>query len=144
MEITEKFAQVPLFEGLDHREIQELLAIAEEIEVDSGEEVCRQGTPGDGFYVIAAGEFEVLKSGDKNVVLARLGNFSYFGEMSLVSRETRVASVICTQKGRLRKFPIDAFNDLLDEGNLTAYRVIRNMCGILAKRLQRSDDRFVS
>lgn len=144
MEITEKFAQVPLFQGLDHKEIQVLLRIAEDIEVAAGEEVCRQGDPGDGFYVIAAGEFEVLKSGDKNVVLAKLGNFSYFGEMSLVSTEGRAASVICTTAGRLRKFPIERFNALLDDNDLTAYRVIRNMCRILAQRLERSDDRLVS
>ena len=86
MEInTEKFSTVPLFEGLEQREIIDLLRIAEDVVAEEGQEIVRQGQAGDGFYVIAAGAFEVVKSGAEQAVLARLEELSYFGEMSLVS-----------------------------------------------------------
>jgi len=141
---TERFSTVPLFEGLDYKEITSLIAHAEDISASAGEEIVRQGSPGDGFYIISAGEFEVLKSGTDSKVLAKLENFSYFGEMSLVTDEVRSASVICVKDGRLKKFARDQFNALLDEGSLVAYKVIRNMCRILAKRLSKSDSRLVS
>lgn len=141
---TEKFTTVPLFEGLDHKEVMELLKIAEDVVAEAGQEVVRQGDNSDGFYVIGAGAFEVLKSGSKSTVLARLEELSYFGEMALVSNLPRAASVICVEPGRLKKFPSDRFNELLDNGDLTAYRVIRNMCRILAQRLSRVEDRLVS
>ncbi|MEE8142268.1 MAG: cyclic nucleotide-binding domain-containing protein [Planctomycetota bacterium] len=141
---TERFSTVPLFEGLEHTEIAALLKTAEDVVAKEGDELVRQGEPADGFYIIAAGAFEVLKHGAKDAVLARLETLSYFGEMSLVSDESRAATVVCVQEGRLKKFSHEKFNQLLDSGNLTAYKVIRNMCRILAKRLARLEDRFVS
>ncbi len=142
---TERFSTVPLFEGLDHTEISALLKSAEDVVAKEGDELVRQGESADGFYIIAAGAFEVLKHGGaKDAVLARLETLSYFGEMSLVSSETRAATVVCVQGGRLKKFSHEMFNKLLDSGNLTAYKVIRNMCRILAQRLARLEDRFVS
>lgn len=141
---VERFSTVPLFEGLQATEISEILKIAEDVAVNEGEEVVRQGEPGTGFFVIGAGKFEVLKSGKKSEVLARLEDLSYFGEMSLVNDEHRTASVICVEEGRLKKFPKDKFQGLLDAGSLTAYRVIHNMCRILAQRLARADEHRVS
>ena len=145
MEInTEKFSTVPLFEGLEQREIIDLLRIAEDVVAEEGQEIVRQGQAGDGFYVIAAGAFEVVKSGAEQAVLARLEELSYFGEMSLVSNDPRAASVICVESGRLKKFPSDKFNALLAEGSVTAYKVIHSMCRILAQRLARLEERMVS
>ena len=119
-------------------------AIGEDVVAEEGLEVVRQGEPGDGFYVISAGAFEVLKAGPESTVLARLEELSYFGEMSLVSNEPRAASVICVQAGRLKKFPKEKFNALLDKDDVTAYKVVRNMSRILAQRLARLEERFVS
>ncbi|MEM7166892.1 MAG: cyclic nucleotide-binding domain-containing protein [Planctomycetota bacterium] len=141
----EKFSTVPLFEGLDYKQVSELLKLAEDVSPKSGDEIVRQGEPGDGFYIISAGSFEVLKAGSgESTVLARLEELSYFGEMSLVSQEVRAASVICVADGRLKKFSAQKFSELLDAGNLTAYKVVHNMCRILAQRLARLEERMVS
>ena len=142
-EYVEKFSQVPLFEGLSGGEIAELLRITENVEAKVGELIVRQGTKGDGFYVIGAGTFEVLKSGNKDEVLARLEDLSSFGEMSLVTEDERSASVMCVSEGRLKKFPKDKFQTLIDEGNLTAFKVVRNMCRMLARRLAASGHRLI-
>jgi len=141
---VESFQRVPLFEGLQPAEISDLLRIAEDVETKKGDTVVLQGSPGDGFYIIAAGSFEVLKSGNRNEVLARLEKNAYFGEMSLVSTDVRSATVMCTEDGRLKKVGKDPFNHLLDEGDLTAFKVVRNMARILAQRLAASDERLVS
>lgn len=140
---TERFNTVPLFEGLEHKEIADLLRIAEDVVAEAGTEIVRQGDQADGFFVIGAGVFEVLKSGERDTVLARLEQLSYFGEMALVRNELRSATVMCVEAGRLKKFPSAKFNELLDQGNLTAYKVIRNMCRILAERLSGVEDRLV-
>ncbi len=140
---TEKFATVPLFVGLDQTEIMKLMKLGPNVAARKGEVVVRQGEPGDGIYVIAAGAFEVRKKGAQEKVLARLEQLSFFGEMSLVSDEPRAASVVCVEDGRLKKIPLDKFRQLLDANDLTAYRVIRNMSRILAQRLSGIADRFV-
>lgn len=141
---TEKFASVPLFENLDQQEIMKLLKISEHSMVKQGDEIIRQGEPGDGVYIIAAGAFEVLKSGTENKVLARLEELSFFGEMSLVTESSCAASVVCMEDGRLTKIPRVQFNRLLEKGDLTAYKVVRNMCRMLATRLARVEEELVS
>ncbi|OUU20082.1 MAG: hypothetical protein CBC13_11365 [Planctomycetia bacterium TMED53] len=143
-EYTESFEKVPLFEGLTPTEIQDLLRISEDIEAKQSDTVVLQDTPGDGFYIISAGAFEVLKSGNRNEVLARLEELSYFGEMSLISSENRSATVMCVEDGRLKKVPAEPFQKLLDDGDIVAYKVVLNMARILAKRLAASDNRLVS
>ena len=64
--------------------------------------------------------------------------------MSLISNEMRSATVMCVEDGRLKKIPAAPFQKLLDEGDLVAYKVIRNMATILAQRLAASDNRLVS
>jgi len=140
---VERFDKVPLFEGLAPLEIAQLLRITEDVTARNGDFVVRQGTPGDGFYVIGAGKFEVLKTGKKEEVLARLEQLSSFGEMSLVTDEPRSASILCIEEGRLKKFPKTRFRELLDEGSLPAYKVVRNMCRLLARRLAALDDKLV-
>lgn len=140
---VEKFDKVPLFEGLAPLEIAQLLRITEDVPAKKGDTVVRQGSAGDGFYVIGAGKFEVRKTGKREEVLARLEELSSFGEMSLVTDEPRTASIHCVEDGRLKKFPKSRFRELLDEGNLPAYKVVRNMCRLLARRLAALDDKLV-
>ncbi len=141
---TEKFATVPLFLGLSQPEIVKLIKISENLTANSGDVIVREGDVGDGVYIIAAGAFEVRKSGAESKSLARLEGMSFFGEMALVSDEPRSASVVCVESGRLKKFDVTKFNELLDAGDLTAYKVIRNMSRILAQRLARLGERVVS
>lgn len=140
---VEKFGSVPLFEGLQQSEIMTILKISENVAASPGDEIIKEGTPGDGLYVIAAGAFEVVKGGAEKNVLARLEDFSFFGEMSMVSSASRAASVVCVEAGRLKKVPTDKFLQLLESGDLTAYKVVRNIASILAQRLARLEERMV-
>jgi CRP-like cAMP-binding protein len=141
---TEKFATVPLFIGLEQPEILKLLKLGENVAANKGDTIVREGEPGDGIYVIAAGAYEVRKKGAKEKVLARLEELSFFGEMSLVSDKPRAASVVCVTEGRLKKFPVAKFKQLLEAKDITAYKVIHNVSRILAERLSRLEERLVS
>jgi CRP/FNR family transcriptional regulator, cyclic AMP receptor protein len=136
---TERFATVPLFDMLEPLEIVDLLDIAEDLRTRPGDIIVREGDPGDGFYVISAGVFEVVKGDDQGIVLARLEELSFFGEMSLVSRKPCNATVICREAGRLKRFSRAKFDAMLSDGHLPAYKVIHAMSRILAERLARLD-----
>jgi CRP-like cAMP-binding protein len=140
---VEKYGRVPLFQGIGPEDIMRLLKIAKDVPAGTGQVIVREGEPGDGFFIIGKGEFEVRK-GDAGAVLARLGELSFFGEMSLVTYAPRAATVVCVEEGRLKKFPTAAFEGLLERGDLAAYKVIRNMSAILAERLARLGERFVA
>jgi len=143
--IIERFSAVSIFEGIEHQEIARFLTHAEDLTTEPGEVIIRQGEPGDGLYLISAGSFDVVRETEgRSTVIAQLLEYSFFGEMSLFEDQARSATVLCRSAGRLKRFARDKFHALLDEGDLTTYRVTRNIARVLASRLAAIDDRLVS
>ena len=141
---TERFGTVPLFDDLEGMQIAELLEIGKGIPAEVGDDIVKEGAPGDGLYIISKGTFDVIKSdGDSETVLAHLGELSFFGEMSLISKASCAATVRCTEAGRVTHLPAAAFNAKLDANDLNAFKVVRSIACILANRLAKADDRMV-
>jgi len=93
--------QVPpqvLFSSLEADALASLITAFTALIVDADQVLIEEGTPGNEAYVVARGELEVRRrSRDPEaeaLTLARLGSGALFGEMSLVSRSPRAASVV--------------------------------------------------
>lgn len=130
--------RIPLFEDLSRKELTELARMTEDVEVPEGKVLCKEGEVGNEFFVIIEGEAEVTRRG-KHVATDRGGEF--FGEISLLERSKRVATV--TAKTPLRFFVLTGqdFRHLLDENP----RVERKVLHALAKRvLELSNDPAVA
>lgn len=83
-------ARIPLFEGLDAGALAEVVSTLKARTVPPGTIIIRRGDRGDAMYMIAAGTVEVTTSDGAQRTL-HVGNF--FGEMALVTREPRSATV---------------------------------------------------
>ena len=81
----------------------------------AGEQVIRQGANGDSLFVIMRGSVEVTaREGDKPVVkLAVLGPGDYFGEMSLMTGASRVATVTALEETLLLEVGKESFRAIL-------------------------------
>jgi len=67
-----------------------------ELHFESGEVIFNEGDMGDYLYIIMEGEVEVYTTKDgKEKVLAKLGKGEYFGEMALLKKQPRNASIRC-------------------------------------------------
>jgi CRP-like cAMP-binding protein len=74
----------------------------EERTAAAGEAIVRQGQAPDRFYVIMAGECEVVRDGGGGrQVLARLGPGRFFGETGLLAGVPRTATVVAAGEVRL-------------------------------------------
>ncbi len=85
---------------------------------EAGEKVCKQGETGDSFYVVYSGRLSVrVKSGffSPSKQVAELGPGDCLGEMALLNREPRNATVICAEDTRLFVLLADNFDQVLDE-----------------------------
>ena len=141
----ERYSTVTLFEGLQPEEIGALLGYSEEVNVEAGDVIIHEGEPPSYFYIIAEGTLDVIKTEGKiPTVLARLSDLSSFGEMGLVSEQPHTASIVAVADSRLRRFSIEQFQELLDHGDRTAYRMVLGLTKLLAIRLTASDERSVS
>ncbi len=85
----------PLFEMLSEAELKVLAELSRARRFAASDVVFREGDAGDALFVLAQGEVDVLArtpSGEERT-LATLGAPHAFGEMSLVDREVRSATV---------------------------------------------------
>jgi CRP/FNR family transcriptional regulator, cyclic AMP receptor protein len=83
-------ARVPLFAGLDPRELETISRTVHERTFNAGDRVAEEGQGGVGFFVIKEGEAKVTVGGNE---VRRLGPGDYFGEIALISEGARTATV---------------------------------------------------
>ncbi|MEE8482615.1 MAG: cyclic nucleotide-binding domain-containing protein [Acidiferrobacterales bacterium] len=109
------------FNKLPSEKIASLLMKLEALPVKSGDVVIRQNDPGDYYYVIKEGSFNVSrKDGQGRVeILNELKAGNVFGEESLVSGTKRNASIVAMTDGKLMRLSRADFDDLLKKPLLT-------------------------
>ena len=103
-------ARVPLFARLDAAAIADLVGILRARTVPAGTTIIRKGERGDAMYLIASGRVEVESANGK--VALQEGEF--FGEIALLSREPRSATVTALRPTDLLILDADVFLRLVD------------------------------
>jgi CRP/FNR family cyclic AMP-dependent transcriptional regulator len=88
---------VPLFESLSSDERRAIAQHADEIEVPEGTELVRQGEFAYEFFVLEEGTAEVTRDGER---IAELGPGDFLGEMGIVTKAVRNATVVATSPVR--------------------------------------------
>lgn len=124
----------PLFQGLSRKELVQLARVSEDLEVEAGQVLCKEGEIGHEFFVIVDGEIEVKRKGRQ---LALRGGGEFVGEIALLEDTRRTATV--TAKTPLRFFVLTQadFQHLVNENPSVERKVTR----ALARRLaELSDD----
>ncbi len=124
---------VPFFRNLEPRELMYVQAMAETREHAAGEYVVVEGRSGDSMFVIVSGRC-VVKKGD--VEIARLGHGEHFGEMSMVERVPRSATVLVEEDARLLEFTRASLFRILRESKDTGIKLLWNIITALAGRLR--------
>ncbi|AKT40231.1 cyclic nucleotide-binding domain-containing protein [Chondromyces crocatus] len=117
-----------LFKGLSGEELYPVAEIAEALEYESGEEVVREGDPGDALFVVVEGRFQVERRG---AAVRALEPGAVFGEVALLDGAPRAATVVATTEGKVLRIPRAEFEGLLDESPELARGVIRTLLGHL-------------
>ena len=88
---VETLQNVQLFSTLEEEDMEELARQLHERRFPEGAEVTTEGSTGAGFFVIAAGNAEVLVGGEHRTTL---GPGDYFGEVALIDDGIRSASIV--------------------------------------------------
>ncbi len=108
--------RTPAFLRLPGANLEALFAALEELQVERGQQIIRQGEPGDYYYLIREGRCEVSRTlGPRKTVLAARGPGDAFGEEALISSAPRNADVIMLTDGRLMRLSKERFHALLEQ-----------------------------
>jgi CRP/FNR family cyclic AMP-dependent transcriptional regulator len=85
-----RLKSIPLFEDIEDSELAQIATFAQEVSVEAGRNLVREGDFSYEFMVIEEGEAEVTREGQH---VADLGPGDFFGEMGLLERTLRNATV---------------------------------------------------
>jgi CRP-like cAMP-binding protein len=102
---------VPLFADRPHRELDLISSIADIVDVPAGKELTREGDRGREFFALVSGTAEVTRRGKQ---LSTLGPGDFFGEIALVSRMPRTATVTTTSPARVLVMTDQDFRRLIE------------------------------
>lgn len=110
--VLELLAACEVFASTSDGALDELAGATELVDVPEGTVMIRAGEPADSFYVVASGTY-VATSGD--AVLSTMTDGDHFGELGLIERVPRTATVTATTAGRLLRIDGAAFLTALTE-----------------------------
>ena len=102
---ADALGRCPFFADLSRGELRELAKVSEDMEVEEGKTLTREGASGSEFFVIIDGEVVVTKDGAD---VRSMGPGDFFGEISLLEDRPRTATV--TAKTPLRFFVLTRQN----------------------------------
>ena len=124
--------RVPLFAACTDKELAEVDALVDDIEVEPGEVVVEEGVPGRDSFIVVSGRAEVSLRGK---VIARLEPGDFFGEMSLLTHRLRTATVTAVTPMQLLVVELRNFMGLLEVGG-----VAKVMLRTVVERLRLAQD----
>lgn len=81
---------IPMFKHFDYKEMNKTLEIIKSKDLESGETIITEGSTGEDMFIILDGNVQVHKG---NIKMAKLGPGAYFGEMSLIDKVKRSATI---------------------------------------------------
>ncbi len=146
MSVTGLLQRSELFVELTPEQIERIVALGHEVVYNAGDVVIHEGEPSDDIYIICSGmvEVEVAKGTVPDVPgppqlssIVRLGQGQVFGEMALVDRGARSATVRCVADDTtLYVIQRQNFWDLCDGDHHIGYIVMRNIAFDLSFKLR--------
>jgi CRP-like cAMP-binding protein len=128
--------QVPMFSALSKRDLQLVARRAEDVRVPSGKVLVNEGETGHEFFVIIDGSARVTRRGKR---VATLGPGSAFGELALLDKAPRNATVIAETPMELVVLGQREFAGIIDEVPGFARKLLAGM----AARLREADAKAV-
>ena len=127
---VELIKSVPLFTRCSKKELTEIAALADELELPQGKRLIRQGERGREFFVLLDGAVDVSRDGGTIDTMAA-GDF--FGEIALVSNVPRTATVTTLSPVRLLVITDRDFRAFLEHSPQIQLKVLEALAERLAQ-----------
>ena len=146
MDKVDHLAQSPLFERLSTEELTYISSLSRPAHMRAGERIFEEGSVGDSVFIIVKGQVEVTRRDitEEAKQLAIISAPGFFGEMSLIQKEFRSASITALTDVELLQVSAE---------NLVAFRrryrdgftfIVINIARVLAARLRESSARLAA
>ncbi len=137
MEDLALLKKISFFKDLEPAELLKINMISHRAAFKAGEEIVREGTPCDAFYIVKKGSVKVLK-GRKHIIT--IGEREPVGELSFIDKGMRSATVVALEDAVLIKLPSDAFDKVLFKNKGIASKIYKAIAILLCRRLREANE----
>jgi CRP-like cAMP-binding protein len=128
--VVEELKRVPLFSGLNQRQLKKLASRFRERELKAGTAVVQEKRmSGVGFFVISEGEASVTVGGKE---VARIGPGDHFGELALISERERTATVRAETPLRCLEIPFWDFREFAMANPDVTWKLLQHVVDLLS------------
>jgi PPM family protein phosphatase len=128
--------KMPLFRHLIYKEILRLLNVTTVREYAPGEEIIKEGTPGDEMYVLLRGKIRLHKN---DAFITHLEPGSHIGEMALIDRrQPRSASATAEERSRVLSLSRRDFYEIIRKEPQLSTKLLWSFTQVLAERLRKT------
>jgi CRP/FNR family cyclic AMP-dependent transcriptional regulator len=155
MNPAEAIKETTIFSDLDEQEVKEVLKITREKRFSNSETIMQEGQEGDSMYILVSGSVEISKT-----LTMKMGEDDYtekekiltsfkaqdnviFGEIAMIDRENRSASVMATTDCILLEIKRVDFLNLIEKKPQMGIKVLRKIAELLANRLRQSSQDII-
>jgi len=119
-----RLKQSPLFEGLSRKQLARLAQLSDDLEAPPGTILCKEGSRGREFFVIVEGTAEVKRERRR---IRTLGPGDFFGEIALLERVDRTATVTALTPLRFFVISDTVFKAVLDTDPTITQKLLRTL-----------------
>jgi CRP-like cAMP-binding protein len=128
--VADDLKRVPLFGSLNDRQRRKLARLCRERQVNAGTTIVKEGLmSGVGFFVVAEGEAAVTIGGKE---VAHLGPGDHFGELALITRQERSASVTAQTPMRCLEIRFWDFRDFARANPDVMWKLLEHVVALLS------------
>ena len=130
-----------LFRGLDNDQLRRIAAIAREVSMENGQQICREGEEANSLYILKTGAVELMTTVENDVelpisVLRNPGDI--FGSGILIAPYTYNLTARCSGTGILLRIEGSALQKLMVEDRDLGCIIMTNLAEQFLARLKES------
>lgn len=138
MRIEDTLRAVPFFQHLSPEQVERLVGMGQQHTAAPGELICREGEFADSMFILLEGEVRVWKKGteEDTIELQRFHPGNFFGELALLDKQPRSASVSAVLRSRLWELDEPGFRALIADYPALSFDVFSALTSKLRERIE--------
>jgi CRP/FNR family cyclic AMP-dependent transcriptional regulator len=135
--------QIPLFQGLNRDELEEILSLIKVKTYQAQDIIFRQGEMGDAAMIVQSGTIEIFVfDGQQSHVITRFEKGAVFGELSLIDHLKRSAGARALTSTELLLLDQASFDQLRKAQKSGAYKILKALANELCHRIRESNEQI--
>lgn len=147
--ITGFLTHFPFFDRLNNDELVVIAENIELVEMNQGQLLFKEGDRGDTVYFVVEGELEVIKEtvsgrevGIDRVVIATLSRGRSIGEMSVIDKTPRSATVKACTEATLISLTLESFEKICEEHPKIGIKILKGISRLLSMNMRKTSSRL--